>query len=94
MVKYLDLLKVKTYETREEINKLKGKLKNIELETIKEYFTIGKKAIYRDRDGYIEGEIVEVDGLYVTIDVECVNGSRDKYLQGFKIVLADKLNLA
>lgn len=92
-MKYLDLLKSKTYGIRKEIEDLNKQLKDKELEITREYFKIGQKAIYRDNDGYIEGVIVAVDGLYITIDVNCVNGNRDKSVCGFSTFEAKELNL-
>lgn len=93
MIKYLDLLKTETYEIRNKIQDLNDKLKDKELEITKEYFQIGKKAIYRDSDGYIEGVISAVDGLYVTIDVKCVNGNIVNRPFNFSTFEARELNL-
>lgn len=94
MVKYLDLLKAKTYDIRCEIENLKVKLKENELEITKEYFEIGKKAIYINNDGYIQGTIVSVNGLLVTMDINYIDGNIDKSLYPGHITLnAKDLNI-
>ena len=92
-MKYLDLLKSETYNIIKEIQDLHSKLKEKELEVTREYFKIGEKAIYQDRDGYIEGTIVSVNGFDITIKVSCVNGNRDKNICGNSTFKAEELNL-
>lgn len=93
MVRYLDLLKVKTYEIKKEIESLNQKLNDKKLEITREYFEIGKRVIYRDYDGYIEGRIVAVNGFYISVDIDCVNGNKDKSICGIETFEADVLNL-
>lgn len=94
MVKYLDLLKVKTFELRQEISELNKKLRDTELEVVKEYFKLGKTVIYQDFDGWIKGEVVEVNSYDITVKVNCVNGNTDENVcRGLKTYKACQLNL-
>lgn len=93
MGSYSDLLNKKTSKTKRKIENLIYLLREEEEKLMKEYFKIGSKVIYRDYDGYMEGEVKGIEYPYINVYINNVNGDRRKYLQGFKTIKAEYLEL-
>lgn len=73
MVYYLGLLQVRTYEVRQELKEVQRRYDEIELETIKEYFKIGKKVIYKDYRSEIRGVVIAIDERDIKVKIDYID---------------------
>lgn len=75
MVKYSDLVKVRTYEQREEISRLEEEIKQIKKECLENLFSIGTKVFYYDTldDETIKGVVVGVYNESVKVEVHSID---------------------
>lgn len=72
------------FDEKERIKELQEQSHKKAGEFAKEFFEIGKRVRYRDRDGVIEGTIVSVDDkLNVGVMVDYCNGPTEKELNIF-----------
>lgn len=71
-------------DEKEKIKKLQEQSQKKTREFAKEFFEVGKRVRYSDRDGVIEGTIVSVDDkLNVAVMVDYCNGPKEKELEIF-----------
>lgn len=90
-MKYLDQLAKLLEEENKKIEELMNIKEQKRKEFTKNYFKVGKRVQYTDRDGVIEGEIIGVDdNLQVAIMVDYCNGPTSKSISSFS---ARKLDL-
>lgn len=88
IVKYCDLIKVKTYEQRKEISRLESEIEQIKAETVASFFPNGSKVFYYDilDDENVEGIVIATTkGNNVKVEINKVDGYEvEKYYRIFR----------